>query len=103
MKKFNLLFALLLLSCNWSFAQQAKYVFYFIALLYALRLIKKKIIQRVVYAVVLCFAIFKLYTTITADYRYIPYTNYFTYTLIHGEKGIIYREDYNYRYSPYTD
>lgn len=30
MKKFNLLFALLLLSCNWSFAQQAKYVFYFI-------------------------------------------------------------------------
>lgn len=30
MKKFNLLFALVLLSCNWSFAQQAKYVFYFI-------------------------------------------------------------------------
>lgn len=30
MKKFHLLFALLLLSCNWSFAQQAKYVFYFI-------------------------------------------------------------------------
>lgn len=30
MKKFHLLFALVLLSCNWSFAQQAKYVFYFI-------------------------------------------------------------------------
>ncbi|MGN1217640.1 MAG: alkaline phosphatase [Phocaeicola sp.] len=30
MKKFNLLFALVLLSCNWSLAQQAKYVFYFI-------------------------------------------------------------------------
>ena len=30
MKKFNLLFALVLLSCYWSFAQQAKYVFYFI-------------------------------------------------------------------------
>ena len=30
MKKFNLLFALVLLSCNWSFAQQGKYVFYFI-------------------------------------------------------------------------
>lgn len=30
MKKFNLLFALVLLSYNWSFAQQAKYVFYFI-------------------------------------------------------------------------
>lgn len=30
MKKINLLFALVLLSCNWSFAQQAKYVFYFI-------------------------------------------------------------------------
>lgn len=80
-----------------------EYVFYFIAVLYSLRLIKKKIIQQVIYTIVLCFAIFKLYTTITADYRYIPYTNYFTYTLIHGEKGIIYREDYNYRYSPYTD
>ena len=30
MKKFHLLFALVLLSCNWNFAQQAKYVFYFI-------------------------------------------------------------------------
>ena len=30
MKKFHLFFALVLLSCNWSFAQQAKYVFYFI-------------------------------------------------------------------------
>lgn len=30
MKKFHLLFALVLLSCNWSFAQKAKYVFYFI-------------------------------------------------------------------------
>lgn len=30
MKKFHLLFALVLLSCNWSFAQQAKYVFYFV-------------------------------------------------------------------------
>lgn len=30
MKKFHLLFALVLFSCNWSFAQQAKYVFYFI-------------------------------------------------------------------------
>lgn len=30
MKKYHLLFALVLLSCNWSFAQQAKYVFYFI-------------------------------------------------------------------------
>lgn len=30
MKKSHLLFAIVLLSCNWSFAQQAKYVFYFI-------------------------------------------------------------------------
>ena len=30
MKKLHLLFTLVLLSCNWSFAQQAKYVFYFI-------------------------------------------------------------------------
>jgi hypothetical protein len=42
------------------------------------------------------------YNKITADFRYIPYTNYMSY-ILQDKPSYTYREGYNKKYSPYKN
>ena len=60
----------------------------------------KKIYQYAVFLV----AFLLCYTSVTADYRYVPYTNYITYSLTHNDiPSYSVRSDYNHVNSPYRN
>ena len=45
------------------------------------------------------------YKTVSADYRFVPYTNYITYNIVHFGKNLSFyeRSQYNFIHSPYAD
>ncbi len=43
------------------------------------------------------------YTTITSSPKYVPYTNYFVYSIFYDDLDYNYRSDYNYKFSPYKN
>ena len=57
-------------------------------------------VRYIVLFVILGWTLLKTYTTITADYRYIPYSNYFQY-LMQDKPSYKYRSIYNIQNSPY--
>ena len=58
-------------------------------------------VRYIVLFVILGWTLLKTYTTITADYRYIPYSNYFQY-LMQDKPSYKYRSIYNIQNSPYV-
>lgn len=50
---------------------------------------------------VIALSFFQTFATVTTDYRFIPYTNYFVYNLFNDMPSYSQRSQYNRTYSPY--
>lgn len=59
-----------------------------------------KSIRYIIFCILAGWSLLKTYTTITADYRYIPYSNYLQY-LMQEKPTYTYRSTYNFQNSPY--
>ena len=74
--------------------------FCLLSLIVLLRTMKKTIIKCSLFSFILLWTFAKSYTVLTADCRYIPYSNYLQY-MLDEKPSYRYRSNYNYYNSPY--
>jgi hypothetical protein len=77
------------------------FIFYVSAIIIIGRAFVTKEVKQNYWFVWICITLFSTYSLATVDYRYIPYTNYFIYSLNGEIPTYHFRADYNPENSPY--
>jgi len=77
--------------------------FYVLAILYLLKTVKIKANLYILGAFFMLLSFFQTYNTVTADFRYVPYTNYIYYWSKKDFPPIEERAYYNKKHSPYKN
>lgn len=75
--------------------------FYALSIVYLLKSLKINTNKIILNSFFLLFSLLQTYTTISKDFRYVPYTNYIDYSARKDFPTIEYRSQYNRKNSPY--